>query len=632
MTWLLPLGFLGLIGVAFLILIYIIKPNYQQKYISTTYVWKLSLKYRKNRLPINRINNILTFICQLLILTACALLLAKPVIEYEIHGDENEKIIIIDASACMLVTDGEHTRFEKAVEGAKALALQTLDNNGVVSVILADSTPEILIQRAGSGSANEITEKLDALISDGSACSYSSADMESAVDLAEEVLKSNSEARVYLYTATNYIEKNGITVENVAAEGEWNAAILNVKAEMNENNHYEISVDVGCFGKTEMLTVFCRIHGANGLDEQAEPFKKAEYFDPSEDEKTIVFTTDDFGGDAIYSYDYIEVYVSAEDSFADDNSFFLYGGKKQTIRVQYASSSPNNYFSGVIRTIRESMKGQWNIEYVERKADEAAATTGFDFYIFEHKMPDVVPTDGLVLLVDPETSPNGAGFRVGQPVQVNSTSTLASGTPHDLTKHADSSRVTIAKYIQIVSSDGYEELAYYNGKPVILAKNEPGAKVVVWAFDLNYSNIIAMPDFSFLMYNMFNYYIPSTFSSYAYEIGDTVTLNARGDELKLTGNGEEQTFASVPVSVDLTTPGTYTVTQKPMQGDNYIIENFFVRIPVSESDITKEVDELPMIDADTTSDVGFEDLIFYFALALVLLMFAEWVLQIKKNY
>ena len=131
---------------------------------------------------------------------------------------------------------------------------------------------------------------------------------------------------------------------------------------------------------------------------------------------------------------------------------------------------------------------------------------------------------------------------------------------------------------------------------------------------------------------MFNYYIPSTFSSDAYEIGDTVTLNARGDGLKLTGNGEEQTFASVPVSVNLTTPGTYTVTQKQMQGDNYIIENFFVRIPVSESDITKEVDELPMIDADKIRSVGYEDLLFYFAIVLVSLMFVEWLLQIKKNY
>ena len=58
MIWLVPIGLLGLIGVLALIVIYVIKPNYQQKLISSTYVWKLSLKYKKRRLPINRLQNI----------------------------------------------------------------------------------------------------------------------------------------------------------------------------------------------------------------------------------------------------------------------------------------------------------------------------------------------------------------------------------------------------------------------------------------------------------------------------------------------------------------------------------------------------------------------------------------------
>ena len=65
---LMPLGLLGLLGIAVLIIIYILKPNYQQKIVSSTYVWKLSLKYRKRRIPIQRFRNILTFICQMLIL------------------------------------------------------------------------------------------------------------------------------------------------------------------------------------------------------------------------------------------------------------------------------------------------------------------------------------------------------------------------------------------------------------------------------------------------------------------------------------------------------------------------------------------------------------------------------------
>ena len=49
MTLLTPLGLIGLLGVVALIIIYIIKPNHQQKFISSTHIWKLSLKYKKKK-------------------------------------------------------------------------------------------------------------------------------------------------------------------------------------------------------------------------------------------------------------------------------------------------------------------------------------------------------------------------------------------------------------------------------------------------------------------------------------------------------------------------------------------------------------------------------------------------------
>ena len=632
MTWLTPIGFLGLIGLIVLIIIYIIKPNYQQKVISSTFIWRLSLKYRKKRLPINKLHNILLFLCQVLILTISALLLAQPVISAILIGDENEKVIIIDASASMRVEDRGETRFERAVEQAREVAEQTIANGGLVSIVLADADPEFVVQRVSEDQADEIQLKLDELLADGTKCTYGSADMQGAVLLAEEVLRYNSEAQVHLYTATTYIEKNGIAVQNMASKDEWNAAILGVTALLNENNHYEITVDAGCFGRTEYLTILCEVHGVNGDSQVTQTLSRTEFFDPTENRKTITFTTDDFGGQALYSFDNLEVYVSVADSFPNDNSFFLFGGQKQVIKVQYASSLPNNYFSGIVRAMRESMKNQWDIQFTELKNDEAAATEGFDLYIFEHRMPSVMPTDGVVLLVDPRSAPNDSGLRVGQSIPVASNSTLASGVNHELMSYVDTNRITIAKYTEFISTDGYEELAYYNGEPVILVKNEEQAKVVVWGFDLNYSNLCAMPDFSFMMHNLFNYFIPQTIASNSFEIGDTVELQARGTELKVTGNDQELVFPENIGSMVVSNPGTYTVTQKPMQGDQLIIENFFVSIPNFESDITKEVDALPIINVDRNMEIAHQDLLFYFAIALVFFLFAEWYLQTKKNY
>ncbi len=633
MTWLAPLGFLGLIGIVALIIIYIIKPNYQKKMVSSTFVWQLSLKYRKKRLPVSRLNNILIFICQVLILTICGLLLARPVIEQEKAGDENEKIIIIDASASMRVTDGSDTRFARAVNQARTLAEDTATNGGVVSIILADTTPEYIVQRSGEDKLDDILAAVDGLLENPDSCSYSSADMNSAISLTEEVLRYNHEAQVFFYTATEYLEKNGINVIDVSKDDvEWNAAILSADAKMNDNNHYEITIDVGCYNRTDKLTVYCEIHGANGKESKI-LLQRDEYFDPADEEKVVVFNTDDLDGQPLYSFDYLEVYVSVDDSFVDDNSFFLYGGTKPSIKIQYSSSIPNNYFGGVVRTIREVMKDQWTIEFKELKSGEKAATEGFDLYIFEHTVPSVMPTDGIVLLVDPYGSPEGAGITFGNTTSVSSDSTLATGITHELTKYVDFSRITVAQYTEILSSDGYEELAYYKSQPVILAKNEDNAKIVVWAFDLNKSSLPLNPDFSFLVYNMFNYFIPSTIDSNTFEIGDTVDLAARGTDLKVEGNGFEYTMVDKKTdSITVTRPGTYTVTQTPMSGDELIIENFYVRIPTAESQITRQVEAIPVADVDSEVRVEFEDLMFYFAIALVSFMSIEWILQIKKNF
>ena len=279
------------------------------------------------------------------------------------------------------------------------------------------------------------------------------------------------------------------------------------------------------------------------------------------------------------------------------------------------------------------MKDQWTIEFKELKSGEKAATEGFDLYIFEHTVPSVMPTDGIVLLVDPYGSPEGAGITFGNTTSVSSDSTLATGITHELTKYVDFSRITVAQYTDILSSDGYEELAYYKSQPVILAKNEDNAKIVVWAFDLNKSSLPLNPDFSFLVYNMFNYFIPSTIDSNTFEIGDTVDLAARGTDLKVEGNGFEYTMVDKKTdSITVTRPGTYTVTQTPMSGDELIIENFYVRIPTAESQITRQVEAIPVADVDSEVRVEFEDLMFYFAIALVSFMSIEWILQIKKNF
>ncbi|MBO5214799.1 MAG: VWA domain-containing protein [Clostridia bacterium] len=631
MSLLIPIGLLGLLGVAVLIAIYIIKPNYQQKFVSSTYIWKLSLKYKKKSIPINHIKNLLIFLCQLLILTVCGVLLAQPAIEYERVIQKNEKIIVLDASASMMLTDGNATRFERAVEQIKDYAEIVIGEGGEVTVILAGSKSDFVAQNIDEENIDTLEVALDELISN-KACTYGSADINGAMSLAEEMLNKNSEAEVILYTATQYIEKNGITVVDVSAEGEWNAAILGSEAKYDNNNHYVISIDVGCYGSTRSLSVYCKIIGGNGDLNGFEVFK-TEYFDETEQEKRITFTTDDFNGTPLYEFESLQISIKEQDSFAQDNWYYVYGGKQQVIKVQYTSSKPNNFFAGAIRTIREIFKSTWSIDFDEVAKMDESATEGYDLYIFEHKMPEKLPTDGVVMLVNPDVAPKGSGFTVaGYPESVNSSSTLASGVEHPITRFINPNEITIAKYCNLRFSDDYEELLYYMGAPVLAVKNQADARIIVMGLDIHFSNFNISHDFPVMMYNVFNYFLPSTFGSYAYEVGENVKFTPRGNNFSVrTPDGKEYRYDEISANgLILSAPGAYTAMQDSLR-EEIIIEEFFVKVPEIESNVTKQVDALPEISAPKTYTHGYDDLLVYFAIALTALLFIEWWLHSREQ-
>ena len=164
MTLLIPLGLLGLLSIAGLILIYIIKPNYQQKYISSTYVWALSLKLKKKRLPVSKLRNLLLILCQILFLVMCALALAQPAIITRAAVQEREIIAVIDSSASMrAATEGE-TRYERAIKQVAALSDEVFSVNGYVSVIVAGDTASVLAQRVRSDMRGSLADDLQQLI------------------------------------------------------------------------------------------------------------------------------------------------------------------------------------------------------------------------------------------------------------------------------------------------------------------------------------------------------------------------------------------------------------------------------------------------------------------------------------
>ena len=668
MTLLTPWWLLGLLSIAVLILIYILKPNYQQKIISSTHVWKLSLKYRKKRIPVSRFRNILIFICQVLILSLCAFLLARPVIAADKVDGTSEQVIIIDASASMMVSYQGETRFERAVNLAIDNVTDTLKSGGVVTVIVADTKAYPIAQRYTSEDLSYVVDELDKLIMipDELKCSYGSADMEGAVELAEAVLLENPEANVYLYTGTTYVQTGDIEIVPIVEEDEWNAAVLSCEAKIDDDNYYDITVNVGCYGRSEEVTVYCKVKGANG-DPYAEVLAEAYgFFNELEEEKTFVFRSKEmqssgsgsgennqpvvqenvvYFNEAIDSFESIEVYVEEADSLSDDNQYRIFGGKRPVTRIQYTSSLTNNFITGVFDSLREVMYDYRDIDYEIKTInpynpdDNTYEMEGFDIYIFEHTVPEEkLPDDGLIIFIDPDKSPKGNVFKTNGAATTGGMAIkgIQMGDPHPLTNMVDLSKVQFSKLSNILTYDGFDVLATFkNGAkdmPVLLAKNDPEQKIVVLGLDLNYCDFSMTLDFPVLFYNIIEYYMPLTLKDFSYQVGDTVTMNAKGEKITLVGGGAEEVFTKFPAEFTVTRPDTYTLTQEIALTGDYIYDYFFVGISNFESNITKEVDALPALYKQIVEEKEDRDLLIWFAAALVAFLFIEWWLQSREYF
>ena len=671
MRLLTPLGLLGLISIIVWIIIYIIKPNFQQKFISSTYIWKLSLKYKKKKIPVSTLRNILLIICQILILLGSTFILAKPVTVTETPTDNREVIAVIDSSASMRATADGETRFVRSLNQVLDLSQQVFENGGTMSVIIADEKPYFLAQRVGADNKETLENALDSLLKDEEACSYAVADMKTAMDLCETIIDENAEAQVYLYTDTTYDyvpEKVKLQTDVVRGEEEWNLAILNAYTDFDDN-YYSLTVDIACYGWNMDVKVNVDIHNANPDYETNEgrtislDTSNIDKITCSDDKITrIVFINSDLYqpglsseedvnlffyplslDEQFYSYDDILISVSpadknqpGADSLVTDNTFSLYGGQKEVLKIQYSSTMPNKFFGGVLTALRTNLK-DWDIQITEVKEGEEGVTEGFDFYIYEHTAPTTMPSDGIVLLSDPTSSPSGSGMRI---VQFEkgwnngySLNLSEENGEHPLLKSMSGENITVSQYTEVSLDPMYEMLFSLDGDPLLAVKNEIDAKVIVMPFSMHYSNLSLLKEFPLLMVNIIRYFLPATVAENNYEINETVMMQLRGESLTLKTNTDVvlKEFTENPASYTFTTPGTYVLSQSQFLGNDVPDQKLFIRIPQTESNIMAHEETLDNPYQSDVVLVHYDDWLFYIAIAIVALLFIEWWLQSREN-
>ena len=247
-------------------------------------------------------------------------------------------------------------------------------------------------------------------------------------------------------------------------------------------------------------------------------------------------------------------------------------------------------------------------------------------------VPSTIPTDGIVILSDPQGLPSNLGIQLGRSYQTTkgTVAPLSLGETHPVSKNLNAEDIVVTKYTEISNYDEYTPILYCGERPVALVRDSEDSKLVVMTFSMNYSNLALLPDFPLLMFNMVNHFTPKTFEGFVFDINDSVSLNARGEVLNVAGPATSLQCSTFPHNLTVDTPGVYTVTQDLLSSET-VVESFYVKIPDEESNINLVVDTLENPYFFVESDDGNLDLLLYLAMALVALLFIEWWLKSREQ-
>ncbi len=606
MKFLNPAALWLLLGVPLLIIIYLIKTRHEDRAVSSTYIWHLSDKFAKKKMPIQKIRRNLLFILHLLIIVAAALLAARP---YIYNGEIRSYVVILDTSASMgIENESGESRFERAIEEIYRLG-DGLENGHMLSLIVASDSPSCVLRNTKSQS--ELRRALDKL-----SCGLGECDLGKALLVAEEICSENSSSEVVLYTDREFESAENITVVSMN-EGEWNASAISLSYE-KQGISFVFNGTVISSGKSSSLTVGLKV------DDSVIGVHKVEC--PVGAQVPVSFTVDD-----ISNFDYATLYFEADDGLADDNSYSVCRPSNYTRNVLLASASP--------LYLRSALEALGNCKVTTVSALGNAELSGYNIYIFDGVYPEAYPTDGSVIIFGCEKLPSGlsAGDEYIAQAQVSVNTSDSTGICENITF----SDVVVSKYTALRGNSTWQTVLACGDIPIAMTKRISRVNFTVFSFDLHDSNLPMETDYVVMMRNLIEYSAADIVEKNDYSIGESVDVYVlpRADLIYLKNPDESVTTLSTDSAKNLIIPdkvGIYTVVETIGEGGEYA--DFYVHIPTEELDqqMGKAISISLAEDIDDSAEDGENEAIyeiwFWLALLLLLLTLAEWGVYSYEQY
>lgn len=611
-----PLGFLILIFIPVLIILYILKNKFTEQTVSSTYIWTLSEKFLKRRRPISRIYGILSLVLQCLLVAVIALAVAHP--QIKLPNQARDYCFIIDSSGSMLIKNGDSTRYDLAKEEISSI----IDNSqlGSTYTLISCAEEPTVIYEA-------ITNK-ESAISQLNTLTITSLDSKciDAMPLAQSLYDDNRSLQVYVASDKDYATNNinFISVASQSRNFSFADVIYNVSL-----RRLTLSGKINSYNASGEVKVVLNVDG----EDLAETSVTVNLNETADFNFTDVNVTE--------NYQSIALSLVADDDLAADNTYIAYNLVQERVNKTLLVSNNPLYLESLLKAI-----GTLDLTVIKPEDYDTSIYYGYGLYIFDGYNPNELPSDGSVWLInfsDGVMSDYGFSFQktldYGNVGIVTDLNDRSNSLLNQLKANLTGDTFYITKYQKYGLYNNFTTLLSCEGNPVLFVGNtNSGNREVVFAFDLHNSNLPLSMDFIVLVSNLINYSFPNVIDTTAYTAGDTINVNvlAGCSSIEVINPSGVSTYLDTSSSISeyvLTESGTYNVNVT-IDGR---VTNFkiFASYPDAESQVieTPEVENLSLTgEPEAHYGDGIYQSLIYLFIALGVIFILDWMVYCYEQY
>ena len=578
------------------IMLYILKRKYKEEIISSSLLWKEVYKNTRANTPWEKFKKNILLLLQIIIILSVILALMSPFISIGGRSYKNVIIVIDNTASMNTIYNDSNSRLEQGKTLAKEYLNSTKEGTNTY-IISYDGTSNLLLN--GDFNKYNATSIIDKI-----STSYSSGDISDVVSFVKAIgdgVGEEYEALIFTDKQMAISDINGRIV--YLGNSGLNASVDNVSHKFVDDK-VKVIANVTNNGDSLYEGDFSLYNGEELAAVEGVSLQVGE-------SKTLSFELDSLNSN------YLKGELSRKDILMEDNTYYHVVNENKVKKILLVTDE-NVFLEKAFGVIENTEVYKTNDVSNITNNDE------YDLYVFDNKMPEVMPSKGSILFINPNSNELFnvlEGGEIGQ----------ATAVKGSVSSYLENTQFTLSEYNII-------ETPYYGTNILTIDDNSIGfkgeindRKIAALSFDLHSTDFALKKEFPILIYELGEELI-STGMVYSnnFKAGEKIVVKSSDFESEINvtyPSGEIKDLKSGEEVNGELALGIYKINQN----DNN--ESFSVNFPTSsESDTSVETigENDNIVHGKSNLKSGFNLTPIFILLAMLVVAF-EWILYKKGN-